>query len=478
MARAISHGLSIHSGMAVFRIGIPLVFLCLAACRSMPQSGDLPISIAALSTSTPSPTHTTERVVLPTLTPSNTPTITPTPTVTLTPAPTSTPVAALIGTLNESQQQVIIYSAPDTLTPTIATYETQQFALIIGRTDDANWFYVYLPYTDFYGWVPREVVYAQTDLASVAAITPPPFATFVVTLPTPTPTSPILPTPTPVVLGDVPAMENRLHSVPALHNMNTERVRAIFQIGQQFGNRADVFSVIGDSNSTNGDFLQPFGLSENFCNYSEAYAPLRDTVQFFSAPVWQNPDPEIPSNSSFTHDSVTADRGFNSAAVFDPLWTSGMPLCIPGESPLTCEFRTARPSITIIMLGGIDVNNLSTSSYYQNMVAIVEESIRAGVIPVLTTFVVLPNRDVYSRSLEFNMMLLDIANAYQTPLINLWREAQFLPDYGIGPDRTHLKAEPGRYCDFRGWERQYGGTLRNLLTLQALDTIRREVMGR
>ena len=98
---------------------------------------------------------------------------------------------------------------------------------------------------------------------------------------------------------------------------------------------------------------------------------------------------------------------------------------------------------------------------------------------VLTTFVVLPDRgEIYERSLEFNMMLLDIARDEQIPLINLWAAAQTLPDDGIGPDHTHLKAQVGSLCSFDGAQQQFGGTLRNLLTLQALDQLRQNVLSR
>ena len=76
------------------------------------------------------------------------------------------------------------------------------------------------------------------------------------------------------------------------------------------------------------------------------------------------------------------------------------------------------------------------------------------------------------------MMLLDIARDEQVPLINLWSAAQTLPDEGIGPDHTHLKAQVGSYCSFDGAQQQYGGTLRNLLTLQALDQLRQNVLSR
>jgi hypothetical protein len=113
------------------------------------------------------------------------------------------------------------------------------------------------------------------------------------------------------------------------------------------------------------------------------------------------------------------------------------------------------------------------------MEQVVQESIEQGVIPVLTNNIVLPDQETLSfeLSIENNIALLDIADEYQTPLINLWAAVQTLPDYGIGPDRTHLKAAVGSFCSFDGAEQTLGGTLRNLLTLRALDEIHRFVMG-
>lgn len=295
---------------------------------------------------------------------------------------------------------------------------------------------------------------------SEATVIQEPTASLVVTG-APTVTAP----PTQVMLGDVAGMERRLFETAIFTNIATERVRSIFAQGRALGNRADVFTTIGDSNTTNGDFLQPIGMdADAYCEWG-AYSYLRETVDYFSATM-----------NSFTHHSEAARMGFNSASVLDPFWSSGV--CAPGEASLTCEFRDAQPSVAVIMLGGIDINDLTTADYNANMRAIVQTAIQRGVIPVLTTFVVLRERaELYPRSLEFNMMLLDIADEEQIPLINLWAAAQALPDSGIGPDRTHLKARVGSFCSFDGAQAELGGTLRNLLTLQALDQLRQSVLA-
>ncbi|MCC6805441.1 MAG: SGNH/GDSL hydrolase family protein [Anaerolineae bacterium] len=312
--------------------------------------------------------------------------------------------------------------------------------------------------------LPSATVPPPTHTAEPATSTP-----FAIPLETATPTfvppTPVL-TPTSVTPGDVPAMERRLREIPILWNFDSPRLGAIFAAGQGMGSRANVFTTVGDSNTTNGDFLQPIGMGADvYCDWS-GYDYLRATVDFFT-----------PALNSFTHHSIASRKGFSSAAALDPFWATDA-VCESGESSVLCEYRAVQPSVAVIMLGGIDINDLTTAEYAANMRAIVESSLQRGVIPVLTTFVVLPEREtVYPRSLEFNMALLDIAGQEQTPLINLWAAAQSLPDDGIGPDRTHLKAEVGSFCSFDGAQDRLGGTLRNLLTLQALDLLRMNVLA-
>jgi hypothetical protein len=257
-------------------------------------------------------------------------------------------------------------------------------------------------------------------------------------------------------------MEERLRDTPIFLNMDTDEVQVIFETGMRNGNRPNVFTTVGDSNTTNGDFLRPIGMSNSPCDLGE-YQYLQEVVDYFSVP------PTESDQNSFTRESIAADRGFSTFSALDPFWADSA-LCEPNESPLTCEYRVVAPSISLIMLGQIDINYAGTSieAYRINMEEIITTSIGQGVIPVLSTIVFLPERDVYSLSLQFNMVLLDLAEEYQIPLINLWRAVQALPNVGIGPDRSHLRAQVGRFCSFDGAEEELGGTLRNLLNLQAL----------
>jgi hypothetical protein len=164
--------------------------------------------------------------------------------------------------------------------------------------------------------------------------------------------------------------------------------------------------------------------------------------------------------------------------VLDPFWAD-QSLCQRNESPLLCEYRLVRPSVAVIMLGQIDVNQarLSVEDYAANMETIVQSTIAQGVIPVITTIVFKPDRNEYARSLEFNLALVRLSEQYDLPLLNLWAAVQTLPDSGIGPDQSHLRARVGDFCAFDGPEQELGGTLRNLLTLQALDELRATVLA-
>jgi hypothetical protein len=152
--------------------------------------------------------------------------------------------------------------------------------------------------------------------------------------------------------------------------------------------------------------------------------------------------------------------------------------CEANESPVACEYRRQKPSIAVIMIGLMDTRyDTDPALYHDNIEQAVQYSIDQGVIPVLTTIIVLPDQETLSfdLSIRFDTALVDIADEYQIPLINLWAAVQDLPDMGIGPDRTHLKQEIDAFCDFTGAEQEIGSTLRNLLTLQALDAIRQTV---
>lgn len=268
----------------------------------------------------------------------------------------------------------------------------------------------------------------------------------------------------------VQEMEDYLSGIAVFSRFDADSLEALFDAGQTLGNRANVFTTVGDSNTSNGDFLRPLGLTQNDCRFGP-YAPLRRTIEYFSAA------PRTGYRNSFTNDSVAAEIGFGTPMVLDPFWAD-QSQCQRNETPLSCEYRVTRPSVAIIMLGQVDNNQaqLPVEDYAANMETIIQTTISQGIIPVVTTIVFQPDREEYERSLRYNLALVRLSEQYDIPLLNLWAAVQMLPNTGIGPDRSHLSARVGSFCAFDGPEQELGGTLRNLLTLQALDQLRTNIL--
>lgn len=270
---------------------------------------------------------------------------------------------------------------------------------------------------------------------------------------------------------DLDALQDRLRETPIISNTSTDAVREIFQHGQTLGLRPDVFTKIGDSDTTSGDFLQPFGIQNaRTCTLGD-YDHLSESIAYFSA---TRPRPNI--RNSFVNPSAAAANGLSSSGAFDSFWARDED-CRGGESPLACEYRLVRPAAAVIMLGRMDVIYFDEAIYREGMTDLIEFSMESGVIPILTTFIVLPDNDDWADSIVFNNTLVDLAEEYEIPLINLWAAAEDLPQHGIGPDYTHLSHAVGSFCDFTGAQERYGGTLRNFLTLQTLDELRQSTLN-
>jgi hypothetical protein len=353
-----------------------------------------------------------------------------------------------------TRADVTLYAVPDVRSAIVGHLAAQTAVTVDGRTEFAHWLSITLP-DGVSGWIPSGSTILPEGVRLID------FAVLEALNGESTP-----PTTDDVALLDIIA---RLEATPLLHNLDTEAVQAIRARGREVGKRADVFTMIGDSNTTNGDFMRPLGLDANICDLG-AYSYLQETVDFYSVPLRSD------VSNSFVNNSIAAHKGLNSASALDPFWAIS-PLCEGNESPVMCEYRVSQPSIAIILLGQIDINYTREplDFYRVNMEQIIQHSVESGVIPVLTTLVFLPERDEWATSIQYNGVLLDLAEQYQTPVINMWRAAQPLPGYGIGPDRSHLSARVGSFCAFTGAEQELGGTLRTLLTLQTLDLLRQDL---
>lgn len=247
-----------------------------------------------------------------------------------------------------------------------------------------------------------------------------------------------------------------LYRVPVVPDISAA-MEDIYARGQALGNAPGVVTKVGDSLSAHSLYLSPLSAG----NYDLGpYDYLADTARYFA-------------ESLETH-SAAARIGLTTFSVFDPAWSSAR--CEPDESPLACEYRLKMPSVAFIMFGANDVGLLTDEQYEEHLRQIVDETLARGIIPVLSTFAASPDADTWPRALRFNRIVVEIADDYDIPLINLWAAARALPDNGLGDDGAHLTVSGERINFATGYEALYGVSLQNLLALVTLDKIRREII--
>ena len=141
---------------------------------------------------------------------------------------------------------------------------------------------------------------------------------------------------------------------------------------------------------------------------------------------------------------------------------------------LECEYRNSQPAISLIYSGRNDLKVLNTTQDEEQLRLIVETTLRRGIIPVLSTFSSNPDLDTWFQAVRFNLIILDVAEAYDIPVINLWSAARALPRYGIGDDNIHLTSA-GASVKFGSNEFPLLISLQNLIVLHTLDAIRQKL---
>lgn len=267
--------------------------------------------------------------------------------------------------------------------------------------------------------------------------------------------------------GSLEEMRARLESIPVLYNMVNDRVIEIFDRGKEMGNNPRVFMKVGDSLTALEVFLIGFGDPSKYD--LGPYGYLQETIDFFSVP------PRPGASTSFTNQSIAAQRGFVSAAVFDGAWVNP---AVCSEAPLYCEYGQIKPSVAIIMFGSQDMQVVGAYTFQANMYRMVDDLVKRGVIPVLTTIPGHPDFH-WEDAIVFNNIILNISRDYNIPVINLWKVTVTMPNYGVRQDDLmHLSHGGNMFSFANGEENIYGANARNLFTLQALDELRRNVLLR
>jgi hypothetical protein len=255
----------------------------------------------------------------------------------------------------------------------------------------------------------------------------------------------------------------KLDDYPVIPVISPEAV-ATYRAGISAGNNPHVFSKLGDCMTENAYFLSPFSAKQYDLG---AYADLQPVIdQFAGAPARQGDW----TQDSFATPGLAAAKGFNVAGPLDPTWANPK-WCHGGESPAACEYRVAKPSLAIIMFGTNDASYTDAASYDYYLRTLVSLTLQNGTLPLLNTFPTRP--EAADKSLLLNQIVIKIATDYGVPLVNLNRALEALPNHGVDPkDTIHLSVPADQRVDvFSAQNLQAGFTVRNLVTLQALQAV-------
>lgn len=246
----------------------------------------------------------------------------------------------------------------------------------------------------------------------------------------------------------------KLYDAPVIPTIS-DAMLDVYERGQELGRDSRSVTKIGDSLSADPYYLTAMAAEEQTLG---PFDYLADTVTYYSTNV--------------ENGSIAAQKGLSSVVVFDPFWARS-DACEPNETPLECEYRVRNPSVAFIMFGPNDVLSMNDERYRDNMTRLVEDTMALGIIPVLSTFSYHPEHDLWWQSVAFNVQVVEIAEQYEVPLVNLWAASRPLEEYGLDRDRIHMKQSGFAYLKFdTGHETFYGTSLRNLLAVRTLHEIR------
>jgi hypothetical protein len=223
-------------------------------------------------------------------------------------------------------------------------------------------------------------------------------------------------------------------------------VRDIYARGLALGNNPNVFSKIGDCDTSTTWFLNDFDLSPTYYSLGNFIDLQPVIVQF---------------HGSFSRAPIAARKGFVAASVLSPIW-SDPTKCQAKETPLACEIRLNRPSFAFLMLGTNDYNH--RQEFEPNMRKILDFLIEHGVVPILAT-----KADDMEGDQSLNATIARLAYEYDLPLWNFWRAVQPLPAHGLQADQSHLTYAQNFFDDPLRMQKAW--PWRNLTALQTLDAV-------
>jgi hypothetical protein len=253
--------------------------------------------------------------------------------------------------------------------------------------------------------------------------------------------------PTPVARGTGQTLPpERWQEWPVLPVVS-QRARQIYELGLEMGNIPTHFSKVGDCQNIRQYFLGMFDTPGTYGLGRDNEYLIR-TISYFSG--------------SWGRLSEAVRSGFNVASVLTPL-NANPKTCLPGETPLECEFRAWKPAFVLISMETW-TKDRPTDAYEGYLRQIIEFAIAKGAVPILAT-----KADNLEGDHSINLTVARLADEYDIPLWNFWRAADPLPYHGLTEDGFHLTNAPNFFNDAGDMEKAW--PVRNLTSLQAIDAV-------
>ena len=363
------------------------------------------------------------------------------------PAPAAAPSG---GVGAYSNYQMNVRSGPGTNYSSLGMIAANTGVVLEGRNADSSWVLMHTEDGSMRGWLAS--LYLRFVTVAPASL---PLSDEIVNAPPP-PSNGDADSGSPANFDPASVANIDLRAYPPVGNA-TARAREIFWAGRAMGNNPHVVAKVGDCTTEHLNFLRPLAWGKYNLG---PYAELEGVVNQF--------------RESFGYESIADYTAFNTNSVQSPVWADPN-VCLPDESPLLCEYRIHKPSVAIIMFGTMDIHAMSAAEFDFYLRQVVNQTIEAGVIPILSTFP--GNSSDPGTSTLFNQIIVRVALDNDIPLINLWLALQSLPNHGLALDGYHLSQPPyEQSCVFVGESMEAGYTVRNLVTLQTLDNVWRGAM--
>ncbi len=227
----------------------------------------------------------------------------------------------------------------------------------------------------------------------------------------------------------------------------SQRARQIYEQGLEMGTVPTHFSKVGDCQNIRQYFLGMFDTPGTYGLGQDNEYLIRTLVYF---------------SGSWGRLSEAVRTGFNVASVLTPL-NANPKTCLPGETPLECEFRAWKPAFVLISMETW-TKDRPTSAYEDYLRQIIEFAIAKGAVPILAT-----KADNLEGDHSINLAVARLAAEYDIPLWNFWRAADPLPYHGLTEDGFHLTNAPNFFNDAGDMEKAW--PVRNLTGLQAIDAV-------